>query len=77
MTSDKKEEVQRRIIRAMSAFGVNHSIPYQSMSIIGFKGFLRDLSWDEVILELKSMEGVVFDFDAHEIRIPTNYFPLL
>jgi hypothetical protein len=76
MTPDRKEEIEKAAIRAMSAFGVDASKPYQSMGLIGFFEMRRDIPRDEFMSVLKSMEGVVFDFEVSpaELRIPTSYF---
>lgn len=76
MTQDRKTEIETAIIRAMSAFGVDSSKPYQSMSLIGLSEMRRDIPRNELVLVLKSFEGVVFDFDVSpaEVRIPTSFF---
>ena len=76
MTPDRKTEIEKAIIRAMSAFGVDTSAPYQSMSIIGLHEMRRDIPRDEFISVLKSMEGVILDFEVShaQVRIPTSFF---
>ena len=76
MTQDRKTEIETAIIRAMSAFGVDSSKPYQSMGLIGLSEMRRDIPRDELVIVLKSFEGVVFDFDVSpaEVRIPTSFF---
>jgi len=76
MTQDRKTEIETAIISAMSAFGVDSSKPYQSMSLIGLSEMRRDILRNELVLVLKSFEGVVFDFDVSpaEVRIPTSFF---
>ena len=76
MTPDRKIEIEKAIINAMSAFGVDTSKQYQSMGFIGFAEMRRDIPRSDLISVLKSMEGVIFDFDVSpaELRIPTSYF---
>ena len=76
MTSDRKAEIETAIIRAMSAFGIDSSKPYQSMSLIGLSEMRRDIPRNELVSVLKSMEGVIFNFDISnaEVSIPTAFF---
>ena len=74
MTPHRKKEIQKAIIRAMSAFGVDHSMQHQSMNLVGFRQMVRDIPFEELIEVLKSMEGVIFDFETNEVRIPISYF---
>lgn len=76
MTPERKTDIQAAIIRARAGFGVDASIPYQSMGLIGLCEMRRDIPREEFLSVLKSMDGVVLDFDVFpaEARIPTSFF---
>jgi hypothetical protein len=76
MTPDRQAEIETAIIRAMSAFGVDPSMPYQSMGLIGLAEMRRDIPRNEFMMVLQSMEGVIVDFDISpaEVHIPTSLF---
>jgi hypothetical protein len=70
----RKMEIQKGVIRAMSAFGVDRSLSHQSMSFVGLKQMRRDIPLEELVEVLKSMEGVILDTESYQVRIPTSYF---
>jgi hypothetical protein len=74
MTPDREIEVQKAIIRAMSAFGVDVLLSHQSMGFTELAEMRRDISISEFVSVLKSMEGVIFDFEAGKVRVPIGYF---
>jgi hypothetical protein len=76
MTPERKKEIEQAIIRAMSAFGIDSSKPYQSMGLIVLSQMRRDIPRNEFITVLQSIEGVILDFEASpaQVRIPTSYF---
>ena len=69
---DRKTEIQHAIIRAMSGFGVDHSISHQSMGFVGLCQMRLDIPRDELVEVLKSMAGVILDFEAGQVRIPNT-----
>lgn len=70
---DKSEsEIQQAIMRAMSVLGINESLSHQSISFVGLSQMLRDIQLDKIVIALKSMEGVIFNFEAGEVQIPSN-----
>lgn len=76
MTSERKMQIQHSIIRGMSVFGIDNSKTFQSMGLIGLSENCRNIPRNEFIEVLKSMDGVVIDFEVNpaEVRIPTSYF---
>ena len=69
---DRKTEIQHAIIRAMSGFGVDHTISHQSMGFVGLCQMRLDIPRDELVEVLKSMAGVILDFEAGQVRIPNT-----
>lgn len=76
VTPERKKEIEQTIIQAMAGFGIDSSESHQSMGLIGLWNMNRSIPRNELIEVLKSMEGVILDFEASPaaVRIPTSYF---
>ena len=74
ITPDRKTAIQHAIVRAISGFGVDHSISHQSMGFVGLCQMRLDIPRDELVEVLKSMAGVILDLEAGQVRVPTSYF---
>ncbi|MEO8403435.1 MAG: hypothetical protein ABI480_02530 [Chitinophagaceae bacterium] len=74
MTTERKNEIERRILRAVSRFGLDKSLPEQSISFTELGATCRDISIEDLVMVLKSMDGVRLDLDKHVVVIPMSYF---
>ena len=74
MAPDRKIEIENAIIRAMSAFGIDSSLPYQTMSFLGLKEMRRDIPLDEFVEVLLSMEGFTRVEETGVVMLPISHF---
>ena len=60
----------------MIGFGIDYSKPYQSIGLTALREMNRGIPRAELAAALRSMAGVVFEFDVSPARvsIPTHHF---
>ena len=74
MNPERKKEIENRIVRAVSQLGEDAFESYKSMSFTGLGQCCRDISVEEFVHVLKSMDGVIIDSEAYQVLVPIKYF---